>query len=79
MSGAIVSPYLTAAEAQAYLRLGSATALYRLVREHGLPYCRKGRHYLFDRRDIDAWIHQTGSLTVSDRTLARVRRGTGGV
>jgi len=73
MMTAIPSPYLTAAEAQAYLRLGSANALYRLVREHGLPYCRKGRHYLFDRRDLDAWIHNTGSSAVDLVAVPRRR------
>jgi len=31
--------------------------LYRLVREHRLPFCRRGRLYLFDRRELDAWTH----------------------
>lgn len=53
----IVSPYLTAAEAVVYLKLGSDSALYRLVREHRLPACRRGRLYLFDTREIDAWVH----------------------
>jgi excisionase family DNA binding protein len=51
------SPYLTASEAIAYLRLGSQSALYRLVREHRLPFCRRGRLYLFDTRELDAWAH----------------------
>lgn len=51
------SPYLTAGEAIAYLRLGSESALYRLVREHHLPHCRRGRLYLFDVRELDAWAH----------------------
>jgi excisionase family DNA binding protein len=51
------SPYLTAREAIAYLRLESQSALYRLVREHRLPFCRRGRLYLFDRRELDAWTH----------------------
>ena len=55
------SPYLTAAEAIAYLKLGSSSALYRLVREHRLPCCRRGRLYLFDTREIDAWLRGHGS------------------
>lgn len=55
------SPYLTAAEAIAYLKLGSSSALYRLVREHRLPCCRRGRIYLFDTREVDAWLRQYGS------------------
>jgi excisionase family DNA binding protein len=57
----IESPYLTAAEAIAYLKLGSESALYRLIREHRLPNCRRGRLYLFDRRELDAWVHGHGS------------------
>jgi excisionase family DNA binding protein len=51
------SPYLTTEETLAYLRLGSTNALYRLIREHRLPFCRVGRHYRFDRRELDAWTH----------------------
>ena len=57
----VASPYLTAAEAIAYLKLGSKKALYRLINEHRLPYCRRGRLYLFDVRDLDAWVHGHGS------------------
>jgi len=51
------SPYLTAREAIAYLRLPSQRALYNLVHEQRLPFCRRGRLYLFDRRELDAWTH----------------------
>lgn len=51
------SPYLTASEAIRYLRLGSSSMLYRLIREHGLPFCRRGKLYLFDVRELDAWTH----------------------
>jgi excisionase family DNA binding protein len=57
MTSALPSPYLTATEAIAYLKLGSSSALYRLVREHRLPHCRRGRLYLFDVRELDAWAH----------------------
>jgi excisionase family DNA binding protein len=53
----MTSPYLTAAEAIAYLKLGSQSALYRLIREHRLPFCRRGRLYFFDVRELDAWAH----------------------
>ena len=56
---AIESPYLTPAEAMAYLRCGSRSALQRLITEHRLPYCRRGVRLLFDRRDLDAWMHRT--------------------
>jgi len=58
----IESPYLTAREAIAYLRCGSQSALYRLIREQRLPFCRRGRLYLFDRRELDAWLHGYDSL-----------------
>lgn len=51
----VVTPYLTADEAIVYLRLGSESALYRLIREHRLPSRRRGRNYIFDVRDLDAW------------------------
>jgi excisionase family DNA binding protein len=51
------SPYLTARDTIAYLRLGSSSALYRLIREHRLPFCRVGKLYRFDRRELDAWAH----------------------
>jgi excisionase family DNA binding protein len=54
-------PYLTAADAIAYLKLGSSSALYRLIREHHLPTCRVGRLYRFDRVEVDAWAHGHGS------------------
>ena len=64
------SPYLTAHEAIAYLRLGSQSALYRLVREHRLPFCRRGRLYLFDTRELDAWVRHYGSAL----EMTRARR-----
>ena len=71
---AVVSPYLTAHEAIAYLRLGSPSALYRLVREHGMPFCRVGRLYRFDRREIDAWTHGHTSALEQARSFAAARR-----
>lgn len=50
------SPYLTAREAMSYLKVESQSALYRLIREHRLPFCRRGRQYLFDQRELDAWL-----------------------
>ena len=50
------SPYLTAHETIAYLNIGSQSALYRLIREHHLPFCRVGRLYRFDVRELDAWM-----------------------
>jgi len=50
------TPYLTAREAMAYLKVESQSALYRLVKQHGLPTCRRGRQYLFNQREIDVWL-----------------------
>jgi excisionase family DNA binding protein len=66
---AVASPYLTAKEAIAYLRLGSRSALQRLIVEHRLPCCRRGGKYLFDRRELDAWVH--GENSALDWTRAR--------
>ena len=71
MTTAVGSPYLTGEEAVAYLRLGSPSALYRLIREHGLPYCRIGRLYRFDRREVDAWAHGHGSALEQQRAFRR--------
>ena len=55
------SPYLNTKEAIAYLRLPSQWALYHLIKEQRLPCCRRGRLYLFDVRELDAWVHGHGS------------------
>lgn len=65
----IESPYLDSDEAIAYLKLPSVSALYRLIREYRLPYCRVGRLYRFDRREIDAWLRGTDAIS-----LARAQR-----
>lgn len=67
----VVSPYLSAAEAVVYLRLKTSAALYWLVREQHLPFCRRGRLYLFDTREIDAWTHGHGSSVEWKRATKR--------
>jgi excisionase family DNA binding protein len=57
----IQSPYLTAREAMVYLRLNSQSALYRLVNEYHLPTLRRGRLYMFDTRELDAWLRGASS------------------
>ena len=71
MKAATPTPYLTAAEAISYLRLGSRSALQRLIIEHRLPCCRRGRLYLFDTRELDAWLHGHGSALDWARALRR--------
>jgi excisionase family DNA binding protein len=76
MTAAVVSapsPYLTAAEAMTYLRLGSRSALQRLIVEHRLPCCRRGRLYLFDTRELDAWLHGHASALDGARAAARLK------
>jgi excisionase family DNA binding protein len=68
---AVVSPYVTAREAIVYLRLGSRSALQRLIVEHRLPYCRRGGKYLFDTRELDAWLHGHNSALERARALRR--------
>ncbi|MEP7304169.1 MAG: helix-turn-helix domain-containing protein [Acidobacteriota bacterium] len=60
-------PLLTAADMLVYLRLGSESALYRLIREHHLPFRRVGRLYRFDRRDVDAWTCGFASALEQER------------
>jgi len=67
----VASPYLVAREAQAYLRLNSPSALYRLIYEHDLPVCRAGGRYRFDVRELDAWMH--GHASALEETRSRRR------
>jgi len=64
---AIDSPYLTAAEAVAYLKLRTKQALYYHIKENNLPVCRLGSTLRFDRADLDAWVRGT--------TVIALRRG----
>jgi len=66
------TPYLTADEARNYLRLNSLDALYRLVKQHRLPFCRRGRLYLFHREELDAWLR--GFNSELERVRASRRR-----
>jgi len=64
--------YLTARELIEYLRLGSQSALYRLIAQHQLPSCRRGGMYLFDREEVDAWLH--GQPSALEWARAKRRR-----
>ena len=55
--GALDSPYLTAKEAAVYLRFASVKALYKAVRLHQIPVCYRGVSLLFNRLDLDRWLH----------------------
>lgn len=65
------SPYLTSQEAVTYLRLGSLSALYRLMREHRLPYGRIGKRLRFDRRELDAFVAGYESAVEQTRAARR--------
>lgn len=65
--------YLTAREVMAYLKLGSQSALYRLIREHRMPFSRIGRLYRFERAELDAWAR--GHRSALERMRAE-RRGS---
>ena len=67
----IESPYLTARECMAYLKVRSRSALQDLIVNHSLPYCRRGRILLFDVREVDAWTHGYGSALERSRVLRR--------
>ena len=43
-----------AREVCAYLHIHRAT-LYRLIRRYEIPFFRVGRHYRFNREEIDEW------------------------
>lgn len=66
LTRSIDSPHLTAHEAVEYLRLGSLSALYRLVREHRLPFGRAGKHYRFHKQHLDRWLEVVGVSTLRD-------------
>ena len=63
------SPYLTSHECVCYLRLGSLSSLYDLVRDHKLPTRRVGRNYRFYKPDVDAWTAGFGSALELVRSL----------
>lgn len=55
----VASPYLDSREAMAYLRLATISVLYYHIKENRLPFLRRGGRYLFDRRELDAWLRQS--------------------
>jgi len=61
LASARPSPYLTAAEAAAYLRYPTVKAIYQAVRAGRIPtWCvsRRGRCLLFNVRALDQWLHE---------------------
>jgi excisionase family DNA binding protein len=67
--------YLRAREAMAYLNIGSSNSLYRLIREHRMPFSRIGRLYRFERAELDAWARgHDSALERAERRAARKKR-----
>jgi excisionase family DNA binding protein len=54
----IETPWLSATEVMAYLRprVYSKSVLLHLIRQHGLPYGRRGRLLCFHRGAVDQWL-----------------------
>lgn len=50
------SPYLRASEAADYLRFKSVEALYKGIKNEGIPVRRRGRTLLFHRDELDRWL-----------------------
>lgn len=46
--------------AMQHLGMSSEAAIYRLIRDHRLPYGRVGRHYRFRRDQLDQWAERRG-------------------
>jgi hypothetical protein len=42
--------------------LNSLSALYYHINQNRLPTLRRGGRYLFDRRELDAWLRGTSAL-----------------
>jgi excisionase family DNA binding protein len=69
MTPAAPSPWLTANEAAAYLRLPSARALYKRVERGHVRAHRWGRQLRFHRRDLDALLGSASVSAVAERNL----------
>jgi excisionase family DNA binding protein len=48
------SPVMTLAEVCGYLNIHKSK-LYRLIKRQGIPYFTLGRHYRFNREEIERW------------------------
>jgi len=54
-SGFLESPYLTVSELSHYLKLPAET-VYKYVRDGRIPASKVGRHWRFQRGEIDRWV-----------------------
>jgi hypothetical protein len=76
-SDTVTSPYLLSHEAVTNLRLKNLSGLYWLVKEHRLPHCRRGGLYLFDTRELDAWLRNADTSVPTVTALRQLRTGCG--
>ncbi len=68
------SPNLTVHDVMAYVGVGAESAVYRLIRDHGLPFRRLGRRYRFKQIEIDAWLKPNGATLDIERSRS-ARKG----
>lgn len=70
------SPYLTSAQALAYLQLRTLSTLYSHMRDNGLPYARLGRALRFDTRELDVWMkrHRNPEAVATRPTVTAAKR-----
>jgi excisionase family DNA binding protein len=66
---AITTPWLTAAEAAAYLRLPSTRALYKRCERGQVRARRWGRQLRFHRRDLDRMLQSEPVSAVAEENL----------
>jgi len=89
-AASLISPYLTSAEAVDYLRLSPRdrakkgatkdfSGLYRLMREHRLPYVRRGGRLLFDSRELDTWMRENAMRVDLNRVELQPAKALGPV
>jgi excisionase family DNA binding protein len=71
----VSSPYLTSQEAADYLKLPSVNALYKLMARSDIPRCRRGGDWLFDVRELDAWLRGTTAIDLLRERTAKKRPG----
>lgn len=62
MKPATPDRWMTPSEAATYLGVPSAKSVYRLVKEHRLPFGRVGRKMRFSKVRLDAWVESCGGV-----------------
>jgi hypothetical protein len=71
----VTGPWLTALESTAYVRCASVKAFYEWRRRHFIVARHKGRHLLFDRRDLDRALNAKRPVhRMNPASLANLRK-----